>query len=56
MTVKAGKAIKFHCEKCGADQYADYSLESDWEDDRAVNADNIDCNLCGHTNRVIEEL
>ena len=56
MSVEAEKAIWFECEKCNEGQYADYSLEYSWEDDRAVMADNIDCELCGHTNRVIEEL
>ncbi len=56
MTVKAKKAIQYHCEKCCGVQFADYTLEPDWEDDRAVNADNIDCDKCGHTNRVIEEI
>lgn len=56
MSVNAQKAIKFDCEKCGETQYADYTLEQSWEDDRAVMADNIDCCKCGHTNRVIDEL
>jgi len=46
----------FECEKCHHGQYADYTLGSDWEDDRAVMADNIDCEECGHENRVIEDL
>jgi hypothetical protein len=56
MTVQACRAIYFDCEKCDHGQYADYTLDHDWEDDRAVYADNIDCEKCGHTNRVIEEM
>ena len=54
--VKAAKAIKFECEECGYDQYADYTLEHGWYDDRAVMRDNIACENCGHDNLVIEEL
>ena len=56
MAVEAAKAIWFECEECKKGQYADYTLCSSWEEDRAVMADNIDCEYCGHTNRVIEEL
>ena len=56
MTVEAGRAIYFDCEKCDHVQYTDYSLGSDWEGDRAVMADNIVCEKCGHENRVIEEI
>ena len=58
MTVDAGKAIWFECGYCGHGQYADYSLDSDWDVDRgaAVMADNIDCEKCGKENRVVEDL
>ncbi len=60
MTVEAGKAIWFECEKCSHGQYADYTLEKDWEgsgeDGRVVMADFVDCEKCGYGNRVIEEL
>lgn len=56
MTVEAGRAIWFECEKCTHGQYADYSLDSGWFDGRAVNEDYIDCEECGHENHVIEEL
>jgi DNA-directed RNA polymerase subunit M/transcription elongation factor TFIIS len=56
MSVKAEKAISFECEKCRHHQFIEYTLDHDWEDDRAVMADNIDCEECKHVNRVIEEL
>lgn len=56
MTVTACKAIWFECEQCCHGQFADYTLDSDWEEDRAVMADTIDCERCDHPNRVIEEL
>ena len=56
MSVEVDRAIGFECEKCGEYQYHEYSLEQDWEDDRVVMADTIDCEKCGHANRVIEEL
>lgn len=56
MTVIAEKAISFKCEHCGTEQFHDYTLESGWYVDRAVNEDKIDCVTCGHTNHVIEEL
>lgn len=56
MSIKAEPAIEFTCEKCGEIQYADYTLDQDWEEDRAVMADNIDCKKCGHENRVFMEM
>ena len=56
MTVRAEQAIQFECEKCKEVQYADYSLEHGWHEDRAVNEDLIACQSCGHENHVIEEL
>ena len=56
MSVEALKAIYFECEKCEHGQYADYTLNNNWEDDRAVNADDIICEKCNHSNRVIEEI
>lgn len=56
MSVNAEKAIKFTCESCKETQFADYTLEQSWEDDRAVMADNIDCVKCHQTNRVIQEM
>lgn len=56
MTVTAEKAIYFECEECGHGMYIDYTLDHDWEGDRAVMSDKIDCEECQHQNRVIEEL
>jgi len=56
MTVEAERAIQFECEECGEIQYHEYSLQDSWLDNRAVNADNIMCEKCGHDNFVFEEL
>ena len=54
--VKAEKAIQFTCEKCLTPQFGEYSLMEGWYIDRVVMEDKIDCEKCGHTNHVIEEL
>jgi len=56
MTVKALKAVFWQCEECRHGQYGNYTLEHSWHEDRAVMADNIICETCGHENHVIEEL
>ena len=56
MTTEAMRAISFECEECGEIQFADYTLESGWFEDRVVMSDLIDCENCGRENHVIEEL
>jgi len=48
MTVTAGRAIQFECEKCGHFQYESYTLSGGWHIDRAVNEDHIICEKCDH--------
>lgn len=59
MSVEADRAIGFECEKCGGYQFHEYTLEPSWEyepESRAVMADTIDCEHCGHSNRVYQEM
>ena len=54
MTVMADLAVLFKCEDCGYKQYGDYTLELRYEYNECIYVDYIDCEKCGHTNRVIE--
>ena len=56
MTTKAYKAIEFTCEYCEKRQYAEYTLDHEWFEDRYVNSDWINCEECGKENHVIQEL